>query len=391
MTGFRTQPGLRGVMTGPDCVTSELAAELERQGVTRPLVVCGANVARSPVMATVREALAAAPLIFPGSLPHTPVETVDDGAEAGRAGRVDGLIAVGGSSAVDCAKGIAVLLATGHRHVADLTPAAFGRLGDPFDGAGGPPVALLMVTTTLSFAEFLPFWGVRRTDLGRKVAYPDYGRVMRTVFLDGGVAAHTPDSVWAETGVKALDDAISAFCRSGQPEPFLDPILIQAIGDLIHGLPASLGSEGTDARRRSRQDVLTSTWMTKFPLPRLGPVTTTGWFSTAARHALGGVWALPHGVGSCVSLVEGLGFHASATGSRQAALATALGWAPPDNDGTQVGVRLSELLDALGVPTRLGECGIAPDGLGPVIEHMLAESPQLGTYDEIARTWQQMR
>ena len=46
-----------------------------------------------------------------------------------------------------------------------------------------------MVTTTLSFAEFLPFWGVRRG--GRKTAYPDYGRVMRTVFLDGAVA-HTP-------------------------------------------------------------------------------------------------------------------------------------------------------------------------------------------------------
>lgn len=129
-----------------------------------------------------------------------------------------------------------MLLATGHRQVSELTPASFGRLGDPFEAAGQAALPLLMVTTTLSFAEFLPFWGVR-TPAGRKVAYPDYGRVMRTVFLDGAVAVHTPDSVWAETGVKALDDALAAFCRSAGPEPFIDPILIRAIGDLVAQLP----------------------------------------------------------------------------------------------------------------------------------------------------------
>ena len=248
MSAYRAQLGLRGVISGVGCVATDLAAELQNQGVTRPMVVCGANLARSPVMATVIGALETEPLVYSGSIPHTPVETVNQGAEAGRAGRVDGLIAVGGSSAIDCAKGIAVLLATGHGEVSDLTPAAFGRLGDPFDGAAGPPVPLLMVTTTLSFAEFLPFWGVRRTDLGRKVAYPDYGRVMRTVFLDGALATHTPDSVWAETGVKGLDDAIAAYCRSAQTEPFLDPVLVGAIGGLVDLLPASLGEEGTGTR-----------------------------------------------------------------------------------------------------------------------------------------------
>jgi alcohol dehydrogenase class IV len=367
-------------------------AELDSQGVTRPMIVCGANLAKSPVMAMVGEALGAMPLIYSGSIPHTPVETVNAGAAAGRAGQVDGLIAVGGSSAIDCAKGIAVLLATGHGTIDDLTPASFGRLGDPFDGADGPPLPLLMVSTTLSFAEFLPFWGVRRTDQGRKVAYPDYGRVMRTVFLDGAIVTHTPDRIWAETGVKGLDDAIAGFCRSSQPEPFQDPILIEAIADLVDRLPASLGEEGTDSRAEVRQRVLTSTWMTKFPLPRLGAMTTTGWFSTAARHALGGVLALSHGVGSCVSLVEGLRFHSATTGSRQAALAAALGWVPPSGDASGVALQsgLSDLLATLGVPTRLRDCGVVADDLRAVADHMLAESPQLGSRDEILAACQRM-
>jgi alcohol dehydrogenase class IV len=390
MSTFRSQAGLRGVITGIGCVGTTLVSELDAQRVTRPMIVCGANVARSPVMAMMGEALGTTPLVFSGSQPHTPVETVNEGAKAGRDAEIDGLIAVGGSSAIDCAKGIAVLLATGHHEVSELTPAAFGHLGDPVDGRGGLPVALLMVTTTLSFAEFLPFWGVRRTDVGRKVAYPDYGRVMRTVFLDGAVATHTPDSVWAETGVKALDDAIAAFCRSSQAEPFQDPILIDAIGDLVDRLPVSLGGEGSDTRQELRQQVLTSTWMTKFPLPRLGSMTTAGWFSTAARHALGGVSALPHGVGSCVSLIEGLNFHRAVSGGRQAALAAALGWGGTDNDGAALRSRLSELLIALGVPTRLGQCGITGDALRPVAEHMLAESPQLGAYAEIVEACERM-
>jgi alcohol dehydrogenase class IV len=376
MSQFRTQLGLRGVVSGVGCVQAELADSLKSQGVSRPMIVCGANVGRSPVMDLVGDGLEATPLVFSGSQPHTPVETVDQGASVARAagGQMDGLIAVGGSSAVDCAKGIAVLLATGHTHVAELTPASFGRLGDPFDATGALPFPLLMVTTTLSFAEFLPFWGVRKD--GRKVAYPDYGRVMRTVFLDGAVAAHTPDSVWAETGVKALDDAIAAFCRSAGPEPFIDPILIRAIGDLVDQLPQSGGAAAGDVR----QDVLTSTWMTKFPLPRLGPVTTTGWFSTAARHALGGVLALPHGVGSCVSLIEGLRFHRATTGGRQALLASALGWGGADE---ALSSGLAELLVTLGVPTNLRQCGISAGDLLPVAEHMLAESPQLGSLDSI--------
>jgi hypothetical protein len=183
-----------------------------------------------------------------------------------------------------------------------------------------------------------------------------------------------------------LDDAVAAFCRSAEPEPFIDPILIPAIGDLVQRLPGSNGA----APGEGRQNVLTSTWMTKIPLPRLGPVTTRGWFSTAARHALGGVFAVPHGVGSCVSLVEGLSFHAATTGARQSVLAAALGWGPAGDDGAALRSHLADLLVTVGVPTGLQQCGIDANALLPVAEHMLAESPQLGSLDEIVRACQRI-
>ena len=285
-------------------------------------------------------------------------------------------IAVGGSSVVDCAKGIAVLLATGHSHIDELRPVSFGPPGDPFEATKGSPFPLLMVTTTLSFAEFLPFWGVR-TAVGSKVAYPDYGRVMRTVFLYGAVAVHTPDSVWAETGVKALDDAISAFCRSADPEPFIHPILIRG-----HRRPGG----ATAGFERSRccpcpTGRITSTWMTKSPLPRLGPVTTTGWFRWRPATLSAGC-CVPHGVGSCVSLIEGLRFHQATTGGARRRWLRLSAGVSETLTGPLSDPAWRSCSSPLACRPGRGECGIGPRP-SLVAEHMLAEPPQLGSLESI--------
>jgi alcohol dehydrogenase class IV len=373
VTEFRTQEGLQAVVAGVGSVRARLAGVLAAAGVERPMVVCGANLARSPVLAEVRSVLPPDVVVFDGCRPHTPVEAVDAGAARARLEGADGLVAVGGSSSIDCAKGIARLLATGLRGVSDLAPIELGRLGGPAPrpSVAVRPVPVVTITTTLSFAEFLPFWGARHRDPGRKLAYAAGGAATRTVFLDGGLAAHTPDAVWAETGVKGLDDALSAYCRSVGDEPFLDPILERAVADLVEWLPRSLGPD----RAGERQRVLTATWMTKQPLPRLGPV-AGAWLSTAARHALGSVVELSHGVGSCVALPACLRWHAAATHDRQARLAAAIGWPPAPDPEPPLGPGLDRLLDQLGVPRRLGV--VPDDQLDRVAQAMVHEAPLLG-------------
>jgi maleylacetate reductase len=374
---FRAERGLRAVVCGLGAVRDRLAAEVEAQHIRRPMIVCGANVAASPVLATVRGALDRDALVFDGSRPHTPVETVDAGAALARANVVDGLVAVGGSSAIDCAKGIAVLLATGTPAVADLAPGTFGRLSEPSDAEPSRRVGVVMVTTTLSFAEFLPFWGTRHDDTARKVPYGDSNCVDRTVFLDGEIAVHTPDTIWNETAVKAIDDAIAAFCRS-DGEPFSDPILVSATRQLTHSLSDATANDSASRRQRE----LVATWMTKMPLPRLTAPRIGGWFSTAARHAVGAVFQLPHGVGSCIALPHALRYHVDATAPRQAELAAALGW-PVGNGDAPLSAGLSDFLSVLGVPTRLRDVGVDSVGLDAIVDRMLEESPTLGPYDQL--------
>lgn len=164
---FRPWPGLRSVVSGEGCVAVRLAAEMEALRIERPLVVCGENVAKSATLEIVLASIGRPAVVYSGSRPHTAAKTVEAGAARARASRVDAIVTVGGSAAVDCGKGIAVLLASGTERVAQLAPLSFQNLFERA-AATGPPMALVAVTTTLSFAEFLPFWGARDADSRRK-------------------------------------------------------------------------------------------------------------------------------------------------------------------------------------------------------------------------------
>ena len=377
---WRPPAGLRAIISGVGSVRKRLGLEMAAQGVTRPMIVCGANLARSPMLSLVRDSLAANTVVFDGCRPHVPVQTVEAGAHIARREGVDGLVALGGSSAIDLAKGIAVLVARDMPSLSELAPLEFGQLGASSEASGAVAIPLTTVTTTLSFAEFFGFWGARHADRRRKLPYGDFGAVTRTIFLDGEVAADTPDRVWAETGVKALDDALSTYCRNDTCDPFTDAVLLPAITQLCEELPRSLGRGKADIRQR----VLTAVWMSKHALPRLVSPAVGGWFSTAARHALGGVYALGHGIGSCVSLPVGLRFHQVATASRQQDLAAALGWSTLDEG-------LGIFLERLGVPTRLDQLDIDPHLLDDVADAMVEESPALGERARIRTALDDMR
>ncbi len=372
---FRPQESLKAVISGLGATAARLGDVLAAHGAERPMLVCGSNVRRSPSFDVVVQAIGGAPVVFDGVRPHTPVEVVEAGAALARDEHVDALVAVGGSSGVDCGKGIARLVTSGADAVASLTPLDFGRF-DMTGRVGPDALPFISVTSTLSFAEFLPFWGARHAALGRKLPYADDGAVIRTVFLDGLVAAHTPDEVWAQTAVKAIDDAIASFCRAEGSDPFRDPIDVSALSALCHWLPLSLG----EVRAVERQHVLTAVWMTKLALPRLARPALGAWFSTAARHALGGVHELAHGIGSCVALPVAVRAHAPATRARQVQLAEALGWPvgdPPLEPG------LLRLLESLGVPTSLRHVGIDIADLDAVVDQVIAEAPRLGSRDDV--------
>src|SRR5215208_8187790 len=85
-----------------------LKQECQRVGITRPLVVTDAGVRAAGVLQKALDALSGMPVAVFDQTPSNPTEAaVRAAAEMYKANRCDGLVAVGGGSAIDCAKGVA--------------------------------------------------------------------------------------------------------------------------------------------------------------------------------------------------------------------------------------------------------------------------------------------
>ncbi|MBP7531899.1 MAG: iron-containing alcohol dehydrogenase, partial [Ottowia sp.] len=87
----------------------QLPAQCQRVGITRPLIVTDAGVRAAGVLQPVIDALQGLPhAVFDGTPPNPTEAAVRAATEIYQRERCDGLIAVGGGSAIDCAKGVAI-------------------------------------------------------------------------------------------------------------------------------------------------------------------------------------------------------------------------------------------------------------------------------------------
>ena len=368
---WRPPEGLRAVIAGEGCVAARLGGELAATGARTPMILCGQNLAASPLLERTRAAAGRAVPLWDGSLPHTPIEAVASGFAAARDAGADALIALGGSSTSDCAKAIAVLLASGARSATELQPIDWAKMAAPMADSGRRAMPLLVLPTTLSAAEFQTFFGIRQD--GRKQPYSERNLVRRTVFLDGELAAQTPAAVWTQTAIKLLDDMLYRYCTADGTDGAQDVVLEQCLGTLFADLPLSLQS----ADPAPRQRLLRAMWLSNVPLPAARPAGRRPWLSMVARHAIGGATGLAHGIGSCVALVKALHFHAETSGGRQARLAARLGRSGSLADAVEW------LLRDVAAPVQLGPLGVGQEAIGQILANMAFESPELGGEDRL--------
>ncbi len=108
-----SNPRVERVISGRG-VIRRLGQEVERLGGRRALIVTSPSVVRSDIFYGLREGLGSLCVgSFDRVRPHSPTEVIEEAAEEFRKSNADVLVSVGGGSAIDTAKGIAVLLAEG--------------------------------------------------------------------------------------------------------------------------------------------------------------------------------------------------------------------------------------------------------------------------------------
>src|SRR5438105_1079332 len=202
----------------------ELGRGAEALGVRRPLVVTDRGVASAGLLDRAREPLQAAdlaPVTFDAGQANPGVTLDGEGAERYRSSGCDGLVAVGGGSSIDTAKGIGVAAV----HGGSIADYEWGH--SPIHSRIPPLVA---VPTTAGTGSEVTLWAVI-TDPHRKIKFNVGGTpniAAWAALIDPELTVGLPGAVTAGTGMDALTHAVECYTMA-YAQPFTDAVALLAI------------------------------------------------------------------------------------------------------------------------------------------------------------------
>ena len=203
---------------------SALGQEAKNLGVRRPLVVTDQGIVKAGLLDQALEPLRQAGLdavTYDQVRANPGIELVDGGAGYYRSERCDGLIAIGGGSSIDAAKGIGVVAV----HGGSIVQYEWGK--DPIHSRIPPLVA---VPTTAGTGSEVTLWAVI-TDPDRKIKFNVGGTpniAAWVALIDPVLSVNLPAGVTAGTGMDALTHAVECYTMAYH-QPFTDAVALLAM------------------------------------------------------------------------------------------------------------------------------------------------------------------
>ncbi|MCY4744112.1 iron-containing alcohol dehydrogenase [Pelomonas sp. UHG3] len=351
-----------------------LPAECERVGMHRPLVVTDAGVRAAGVLDQALAAFATPPAVFDRTPPNPTEAAVRLAVEQLREAGCDGLIAVGGGSSIDLAKGVA-LAAT---HEGPLKRWATIEGGAVNITSKVLPV--IAVPTTAGTGSEVARGAILIVDDGRKLGFHNWELCPKAAICDPELTLALPPHLTAATGMDAIAHCIETFLA-----PAFNP---PADGIALEGLRRGWQSieratrDGQD--RDARLDMMCASVHGALAFQKgLGAV-------HSLSHALGGLAPrLHHGTLNAVFLPAVIRFNAEAASvqrdGRIARLAQAMGLAVGTADA--VADAITALNARLGLPAGLAAMGVAPELDDAIIDRALLDhchktNPRLASADD---------
>ncbi len=185
---------------------SLLRQECERVGISRPLVVTDAGVKAAGLLQRALDVLPGWPVAVFDQTPSNPTEAaVRAAAAVYRALGCDGLIALGGGSAIDCAKGVAIAAS----HEGPLTHYATIEGGSARISERVAPI--IAVPTTSGTGSEVARGAILIVDDGRKLGFHSWHLVPKAAICDPELTLGLPPQLTAATGMDAIAHCMETF------------------------------------------------------------------------------------------------------------------------------------------------------------------------------------
>ena len=336
-----------------------LRRECERVGITRPLIVTDTGVRAVGVLDRVLKALGDVPAAVFDETPSNPTEgAVRAATRLYRQAGCDGLIAVGGGSAIDCAKGVAIAAT----HEGALKTYATIEGGSAKITEAVAP--LIAVPTTSGTGSEVARGAILIVDDGRKLGFHSWSLVPRAAICDPELTLGLPPLLTAATGMDAIAHCMETFMAAAINPP-ADDI---ALDGLRRGWAHIEAATRDGSNREARMNLMSASMQGAMAFQKgLGCV-------HSLSHSLGGVNPkLHHGTLNAMFLPAVVRFNASAASvqaeDRLNRMAQAMGLAT----GTDLPQALAEMHARLGLPTGLAAMGVQQAEFDQVISGALAD------------------
>ena len=260
----------------------ELGNEASLLGIRRPLLVTDPGVKGAGLLDAALAALRGSdvePVVFDKVKANPGVELVDAGAAEYRAQGCDGLVAIGGGSSMDTAKGIGVVAA----HKGSIVDYEWGH--SPISSRIPPMIA---VPTTAGTGSEVTLWAVI-TDPKRKIKFNVGGTpniASWVALIDPELTVKLPPVVTAGTGMDALAHAVECFTMTYH-QPFTDAVALLAMEYVSRNLRAAFAqAQNLEARYHMSAAAM---------LAGLAYGTDSAGAAHAMSQTAGGVHDAPHG------------------------------------------------------------------------------------------------
>jgi len=338
---------------------SQLPAECERIGMRHPLIVTDAGVRNAGLLDKLQAALQGTPAAVFDQTPSNPTEAaVRAAVEIYRQERCDGLIALGGGSAIDCAKGVAIAAA----HEGPLKTYATIEGGSPRITAAVPP--LIAVPTTAGTGSEVARGAILIVDDGRKLGFHSWHLVPRTALLDPELTLGLPPLLTAATGMDAIAHCMETF-MSAAFNPPADGI---ALDGLRRGWAHIERATRDGSDREARLNMMSASMQGAMAFQKgLGCV-------HSLSHSLGGLNPrLHHGTLNAVFLPAVIRFNAETDSMRREQRLDRMAQAMGLSTGDEVPDAVADMSARLGLPRGLAAMGVDSSLFDRVIEGALAD------------------
>ena len=336
-----------------------LKQECARVGITRPLIVTDAGVKAAGILQKALDQLSGMTVAVFDQTPSNPTEAAVRAATAlYKSSNCDGLIAVGGGSAIDCAKGVAIAAT----HEGPLTTYATIEGGSLKITDRAAP--LIAVPTTSGTGSEVARGAIIIVDDHRKLGFHSWHIVPKAAICDPELTLGLPAKLTAATGMDAIAHCMETF-MSAAFNPPADGI---ALDGLERGWAHIERATRDGSDREARFNLMSASMQGAMAFQKgLGCV-------HSLSHSLGGVDPqLHHGTLNAMFLPAVVQFNTSAESmleeKRLERMARAMGLA----SGSDIADALRDMNARLQLPAGLSAMGVQSQSFEKIIQGALAD------------------